>query len=144
MRTRISEEEARVRQRGFRKKWYLKNRESAKAKHLERLATDPEYKARVNGYRAKWSERNPEKVKAHSRKSNWKIHGCPEPTRPEPTHCECCGNLPGNRAMHLDHCHVTGAFRGWLCTKCNSGIGMLGDNSDGIEKASAYLARSKQ
>lgn len=67
----------------------------------------------------------------------------PKPTRPEPTTCECCGLSPrGKHSMHLDHDHNTGAFRGWLCSNCNTGIGLLGDKWDSVFNALAYLARS--
>jgi hypothetical protein len=57
----------------------------------------------------------------------------PAPTRPEPDTCELCGGPPGNRAsIHLDHCHQTGVFRGWLCNSCNIGLGALGDDLDAI------------
>lgn len=35
---------------------------------------------------------------------------------------ECAGKL------HMDHCHETGEFRGWLCKNCNSAAGFLGDS----------------
>lgn len=62
----------------------------------------------------------------------------PKPTRPPPTHCECCGRAP-KRNLHLDHCHATNAFRGWLCTQCNVGLGMLGDDLRGLRRALRYL-----
>lgn len=56
--------------------------------------------------------------------------------------CDCCGKLPkGNRGLVLDHCHDTIKFRGWLCEMCNLGIGQLGDDLDGLEKAFSYLQR---
>lgn len=45
------------------------------------------------------------------------------------------------RALHLDHDHVSGAFRGWLCSNCNTGICLLGDNPTGIEAALKYLRK---
>lgn len=63
--------------------------------------------------------------------------------RPRPERCECCGGLPGTRALHWDHCHVTGKFRGWLCHMCNVGIGCLQDNIEGLRWALAYLERAK-
>jgi hypothetical protein len=42
----------------------------------------------------------------------------------------------------IDHCHVSGAFRGWLCHKCNTGLGKLGDDLEGVRRAIAYLERS--
>lgn len=41
--------------------------------------------------------------------------------------------------MRVDHNHETGKFRGLLCHKCNSGIGLLGDNVTIIKNAAEYL-----
>ena len=57
--------------------------------------------------------------------------------------CECCLKPPKYGNLILDHCHKTGAFRGWLCKSCNSGIGGLGDNLDGVKKAIAYLEKAE-
>ena len=54
--------------------------------------------------------------------------------------CDCCGQ--SYHLMYLDHNHKTNKFRGWLCHKCNSGIGYLGDTIEGLEKAIAYLRKS--
>ena len=48
-----------------------------------------------------------------------------EHTYPEDGKCFCCGRADN---LILDHCHVTGDFRGWLCRRCNTGYGLLGDN----------------
>lgn len=39
----------------------------------------------------------------------------------------------------IDHNHTTGAVRGLLCSRCNTGIGQLGDSVDLLEKAIQYL-----
>lgn len=39
----------------------------------------------------------------------------------------------------VDHCHDTGKVRGLLCQKCNTGLGMLGDNLKNIERAYLYM-----
>lgn len=39
----------------------------------------------------------------------------------------------------VDHCHETGRVRGLLCRKCNSGIGMFGDNPVLVQSAIGYL-----
>lgn len=44
------------------------------------------------------------------------------------------------RAVHIDHDHTTGCARGVLCSRCNNGLGMLGDDLAGIEQARAYLS----
>lgn len=72
-----------------------------------------------------------------------KRKGFPAPTRPAPICCECCGKpCVSKKAMALDHDHETGAFRGWLCLKCNMGIGALGDNRAGVLNALRYLDKN--
>ena len=39
----------------------------------------------------------------------------------------------------LDHDHLTGEFRGWLCNKCNSALGWFKDDPKIISKALDYL-----
>lgn len=56
--------------------------------------------------------------------------------------CDCCGNKH-HKSLVLDHDHDTLAFRGWICEPCNHGIGKLGDNIEGLEKALAYLRKTK-
>ena len=43
------------------------------------------------------------------------------------------------RRMNIDHDHETNQVRGLLCTGCNTGLGHLGDNIEGLKKAIAYL-----
>ncbi len=43
------------------------------------------------------------------------------------------------RGYAIDHNHDTGAFRGILCLKCNSLLGMAKDSVDVLRKAIAYL-----
>ena len=68
----------------------------------------------------------------------------PEPTRPCPEACELCGKIPNDgQRLHLDHDHVSGQFRGWLCAECNSSLGHFGDSLFGIEQAAAYLRKTR-
>lgn len=69
--------------------------------------------------------------------------GQPEPTRPRPSRCECCGmsDLVFKKPLCLDHCHLTNKFRGWICDDCNIGIGRLGDDVEGVRRALDYLKR---
>ena len=39
----------------------------------------------------------------------------------------------------LDHCHETQSFRGWLCHKCNRGLGAFDDNKQTLKRAIEYL-----
>lgn len=52
-----------------------------------------------------------------------------------------CEALCGRPAEHLDHDHVTGKFRGWLCRRCNAGIGMLGDRARDAIRLAMYLTK---
>lgn len=61
---------------------------------------------------------------------------------PQVPTCNCCGTTPQHYdKLQLDHCHETKVFRGWLCRSCNTGIGILGDDLDGLTNALAYLKR---
>ena len=50
---------------------------------------------------------------------------------------------PRDKILHLDHCHKSGKVRGLLCSKCNKGIGLLGDSIKNLEGAISYLNKSK-
>lgn len=53
--------------------------------------------------------------------------------------CKCTlAELPKPQ-VHADHCHETGQPRGVLCGNCNTAIGRLGDNIEGIRRVLAYL-----
>lgn len=55
--------------------------------------------------------------------------------------CAICGKHQDNcsRQLSADHCHSTGKVRGLLCFDCNSAIGRLGDNYEGVMRAANYL-----
>lgn len=73
------------------------------------------------------------------RMNRWTSRGLPLPTRAEPTSCELCGQPFGAAGSQLDHCHATNTFRGWLCKRCNTGLGLLGDDLESVLKAVKYL-----
>jgi hypothetical protein len=66
--------------------------------------------------------------------------GLPEPTRPESTECEACGE-PFTDTPRLDHCHDTGEFRGWLCDRCNRCLGQIGDTTEAVWRLLDYMLR---
>ena len=63
-------------------------------------------------------------------------------TAPQRPHaCECCGKV-SDSPLVLDHDHETGKFRGWICIKCNLGLGRLGDTIESLMRAVEYLKKS--
>lgn len=148
------------------REWAQRNKDKVRERSRERAKT-PEVQAYQKAYRAartderreynrKWREAHPEKVRGyaaayrardpersneHSRRWQRKALGIPEATRPCPIHCELCDRVLEKGKVHLDHCHATGKFRGWLCNRCNLALGHLGDSIAGLERAIAYLRR---
>ena len=53
--------------------------------------------------------------------------------------CAICFGVEKNKKLSVDHNHDTGEVRGLLCHKCNSGIGLLGDKVDALQRAIDYL-----
>jgi hypothetical protein len=55
--------------------------------------------------------------------------------------CAVCGNGPGKRRLHVDHCHKTGKIRALLCTNCNSALGAARDDINRLYKLIQYLEK---
>jgi hypothetical protein len=59
---------------------------------------------------------------------------------PKSSKCECCGKVS---KLQCDHSHTKSkSFRGYLCRKCNVGIGNLGDDVNGLIRAFKYLSKN--
>lgn len=103
----------------------LRNRKYMQAWHEARKA-NPEFK---------------EKRLQYGRKSDRKSYGIANPTG-EQKHgaCKICNT---ESKLYFDHDHATGQFRGWICRKCNMGLGLLGDTAASIERALEYLKNSE-
>lgn len=57
-------------------------------------------------------------------------------------HCALCPATTSDRSgrsLHVDHEHISGRVRGLLCAKCNTALGGLGDNEEGLARALAYV-----
>lgn len=62
--------------------------------------------------------------------------------------CAICSRPPSGKTrrtsvLQVDHDHDTGKIRGLLCDTCNTALGRLGDNAEGIRRVLEYLLRSE-
>lgn len=59
---------------------------------------------------------------------------------------EECRGLGGKKVgtWCLDHDHKTKEFRGWLCHKCNRGLGAFEDNIETMKRMIKYLENGKK
>lgn len=48
----------------------------------------------------------------------------------------------GSSGLHIDHCHSSGKFRGWLCKSCNALLGMAKDDISILQNAIEYLEKN--
>jgi len=129
--------------RAYHAAYYAKNGDKIRKRTAAHSAKKrAENKDAVNAkFRDYYRKRRAENLE-HERARMRRSRRLPEPARPKPEFCECCGGPPGKKALALDHCHVSGEFRGWLCDRCNAGVGMLGDSIDGLMNAVRYLERA--
>lgn len=51
-------------------------------------------------------------------------------------HCELC---EGSQRISFDHDSSTGVFRGWLCIKCNTALGLVNEDIDLLQRMIDYL-----
>lgn len=61
--------------------------------------------------------------------------------------CAICGKHESqnkNKKLFVDHNHNTGKVRELLCHGCNTGIGLLQDDVDLLQKAMDYLIKHKE
>lgn len=62
-------------------------------------------------------------------------------------HCEICAIAAKDtpqRVLSFDHDHATGAFRGWLCQRCNITVGFIERHRRHLPATEAYLRRNEK
>lgn len=67
-------------------------------------------------------------------------HTCPICGRTKDDFEDDRGNYGG---WCLDHCHKTKGFRGWICQRCNLGLGNFKDDVEALKRAVEYLENTK-
>jgi hypothetical protein len=156
----------RIYQRGWKAAHPEKVIEYGRRSRLNRAAAlaamTPEERDAVAAKRAeigrRWCEQNPEKHRENGKRWKAKHHEQSRASdaarrkrkkelaagRPAPAVCEICGRMPTGqgKVLHFDHDHQTGAFRGWICHKCNTALGLADDDPKILLKLVEYLKRS--
>ena len=93
--------------------------------------SDPEKRARLKAAMRKWMYG----LEADQFQSLWDAqHG----------RCAICKGalfVDKRKSFNIDHCHNTGRVRGLLCNKCNTGLGLLGDDPERLRDAIVYLEK---
>ena len=116
------------------RQWAALNKDRRRENHQKWYAANRERQLELNKL---WQA-------ANRAKKNGKLYGLSEEQYFELLdraggRCEVCQRAEGR--LCVDHCHVTGEVRGVLCSRCNTGVGMLGDCAEGIRSALDYFER---
>lgn len=113
---------------------------------------------------AAWKRANPERAKEHNRRAakRWKekhpdrvaessaaerlsygltVEDIDALYERQSGRCAICLEPEGDRRLCIDHDHATMVVRGLLCSRCNSGLGLLRDSTDNLIRAVEYLSR---
>ncbi len=53
--------------------------------------------------------------------------------------CERIFTVTNNKLVNLDHDHITGEIRGWICQDCNTSMGRMGDDISTLARAIIWL-----
>jgi hypothetical protein len=119
-----------------------KDKAKAAAHRKARYERDKELE---NARTRAWKAANPERAAAHLRKckTGWTDEQYRAKLAEQDGRCGICraDRCSSGKTFAADHDHTTGKPRGVLCGKCNKGLGLLGDNAEGLRRAFAYLVR---
>lgn len=151
--------------RKSKKRWAAANPEKVKAYGRQYRIEHPEV---VRNLKKLYRKRHPDRAKAQVRaavKKKWNTYYAPTRWRAwlrrkygitEQQFTEalqkqgnCCAICKGNQncqrsgqrreRLYVDHCHKTKRFRGLLCFKCNTLLGMAGDSVATLQRAVEYV-----
>jgi hypothetical protein len=139
-------------QRLYDQERYKKNREAILLQKKEYYKTNIE---KINKAKAEYRRSNAEKILEQNREYNrtvrkkrrihekygLTIEDYSKMVSAQGGACAICGSV---EKLAVDHDHKTGAVRGLLCYRCNTGIGFLKDSTSVLASAIRYLEKSNQ
>lgn len=128
----------------YARRWRAANLESVRKRSREWAQANYDSKTGQEKTR-RWREKNPEKAAYADKKSRLK----PYKLTPEEYDaklqeqngvCAICKKLD-DRALGVDHKHLTGLNRGLLCRRCNLGLEHFCESVTALESAIEYLKK---
>lgn len=119
-----------TREKAKRKAWYETNRVEISIEGKTERATNPEKTKQVNFRRnlRKYGITDEQYFQKLAEQNNV---------------CALC-EKPFTDTPHIDHCHMTGLFRGLLHDTCNTGFGLLREDVAVFERCIAYSIKYKK
>lgn len=102
--------------------------------------TNADHRARVIKRRKQWVSDNREFANFQHSLRRYGITLDQFHARLEQQQEQCAICEAADHRLVIDHCHLTGRFRGLLCQACNSGIGALKESKDVFARALRYLS----
>lgn len=126
------------------RRYYRRHREKVLAKH-EILAKSEKGRADQRERNRRYYNLHKEKIlliKKERQPAQMLRRKEVEAGRHRPETCDICGYK--TKRIEFDHCHQRGIFRGWLCGRCNTALGLVSDNPTLLRKLIAYLERTKE
>lgn len=107
-------------------------------------AASREWRKNNPSYQRNWRETNRDKQRVYNRKHRLKReYGLTEAEYEamflaQAGVCAICQQA-SSETLAVDHNHKTGAVRALLCSKCNTALGLLGEDADRLMAAATYL-----
>jgi hypothetical protein len=127
-------EERAERARANARRWYHANKDRAKEARKQWAAQNRD---KVNGYIRKWTMR----VEYGITDADYERMRAEQDAK-----CALCGkheSLCRVGRLVVDHMHCSGKVRSLLCPQCNTGIGMLMEDPEVLERAAAYVRKHR-
>lgn len=131
----------RAKKRAYMRTWCRENKANVRKSQITYYQKNRE---RVLLYSRQWYAANRERQIILSRRNKWlKKYGISGEDyerllAAQNGTCAICQQKQ-ERLLSVDHCHKSGAVRGLLCVKCNSALGMIGDDLGLVCRIIDYL-----
>jgi Recombination endonuclease VII len=93
-----------------------------------------------------WRQAHPEIIRASKQRSSMRKIGIDPsalPPYPSDNRCPVCKRAAKGKAIGFDHCHRCGAFRNWMCGRCNTILGLAEDDVATLKLLTLILEQHK-